>query len=150
MISEPTVRGGGLLVFVLRMEVLGPYTRAVVPLDVCSAMTVLEASEPRVMEEPGFKVWPEIMYWDWAFGVMVWSLMVIGAGAFAPAGAVGNIRAEVVRTLEPAALVVPRTMAGRWAEVETMSPWALVDFMIVGRDAEIEAVERLVERTVLP
>ena len=31
-----------------------------------------------------------------------------------------------------------------------MSPWALVDFMIVGRDAEIEAVERLVERTVLP
>ena len=113
MISEPTVRAGDLVLVVPRTEVLGPYTRAVVPLDVCSAMTVLEASEPRVMEEPGFKVWPEIMYWDWAFGVMVWSLMVIGAGAFAPVGTVGNIRGEVVRTLEPAALVVSRTMAGR-------------------------------------
>ena len=76
--------------------------------------------------------------------------MVIGAGAFAPAGAVGKGSAEVVSILEPAALVVSRTMAGRWVEVKTMSPWALVDVMIVGRDAEIEAVERLVERTVLP
>ena len=149
MISEPTVRAGGLVSVVPRMEVLGPYTRAVVPPDVCRARTVLEASEPRVMEEPGFKVWPEIMYWDWAFGVMVWSLMVISAGAFAPAGAVGKVSAEVVKILEPAALVVSRTMAGRWVEVETMSPWALVDVMIVGRDIDIEAVERLVERMVL-
>ena len=62
MISEPTVRAGGLVLVVPKMEVLGPYTRAVVPPDVCKAMTVLEASEPRVMEEPGFKVWPEMMY----------------------------------------------------------------------------------------
>ena len=81
---------------------------------------------------------------------MVWSLMVIGAGAFAPAAAVGKISAEVVRILEPAALVVSRTIAGRWVGVETMSPWAWVDVMIVGRDADIEAVERLVERTVVP
>ena len=150
MISEPMVRAGGLVLVAPRMEVLGPYTRAVVSPDMCRARTVLEVSEPRVMEEPGFKVWPEIMYWDWAFGVMVWSLIVIGAGAFAPAGAVGKVSAEVVRILEPAALVVSRTMAARWVEVETMSPWALVDVMIVGRNAEIEAVERLVERTVLP
>lgn len=150
MISEPTVRAGSLVLVVPRIEVLGPYTRAVVPPDVCRARTVLEASEPRVMEESGFKVWPEIMYWDWAFGVMVWSLMVIGPGAFALAGAVGKISAEVVGILEPAALVVSRTMAGRRVEVEIMSSWALVDVMIVGRDTEIEAVDRLVERMVLP
>ena len=38
------------------------------PPDVCSARTVLEASEPRVMEEPGLKVWPEMMY----LGLRVW------------------------------------------------------------------------------
>ena len=140
MISEPTVRAGGLVLVVPRMEVLGPYARAVVPPDLCRARAVLEASEPRVME-PVFKVWPEIMYWDWAFGVMVWSLMVIGAGTFALAGTVGKVSAEVVRVLEPAALVVSRIIAGRWVEVETVSPWALVDFIIVGRDVEIEAVD---------
>ena len=116
MVSEPTVRAGGLVLVVPMMEVLGPYTRVVVPPDVCSARTVLE--------EPGLKVWSEIMYWDCAFGVMIWSLMVIGARAFAPAGAVGKVSAEVVRILEPAALVVSRTMAGIWVEVEKMSPWA--------------------------
>ena len=52
--------------------------------------------------------------------------------------------------LEPAALVVGRMMAGRWIVDERMVPCALVEVMIVGRDAEIEAVERLVERTMLP
>ena len=71
MIAEPTVRAGGLVLVLPRTEVLGPYTRAVVPPDVCRARTVLEVSEPRVVEEPGFKVWPEMMYCDWAFGVIV-------------------------------------------------------------------------------
>ncbi len=31
-----------------------------------------------------------------------------------------------------------------------MLPWALVEVMMVGRDAETEAVERLVERMILP
>ena len=43
MISEPTVRTGGPVLVVPRKEVLGPYTRAVVPPDVCRARTVLEA-----------------------------------------------------------------------------------------------------------
>lgn len=76
--------------------------------------------------------------------------MVIGAGAFASVGAVGKFSAEVVIIFEPAALVMSRTMAGRWVEVEIMSSWALVDVMIVGREAETEAMERLVERMVLP
>lgn len=118
MISKPTVRAGGLVLVVPRMEVLGPYIRAVVPPDVCRARTVLEASEPRVMEEPGFKVWLEIMYWDWAFGVMVWSLMVISA--------------EVIIILEPAALFVSRTIAGRWIEEGIMSPWAVSGTGTVG------------------
>ncbi len=45
------------------------------------------------------------------FGVMVSEPMVIGAGALA--GWVGKVRGEVVRILEPAALVVVRIMAGR-------------------------------------
>ena len=136
MISKPTVRAGGLVLVVPRMEVLGPYIRAVVPPDVCRARTVLEASEPRVMEEPGFKVWLEIMYWDWAFGVMVWSLMVISAGAFISAfisaDVVGKISAEVIRILEPAALSVSRTIAGRWIEEGIMSPWAVSGTGTVG------------------
>ena len=81
------------------------------------------------MEEPGFKVWLEIMYWDCAFGVMVWSLMVISAGAFISAfisaDVVGKISAEVIRILEPAALFVSRSIAGRWIEEGIMSPWAV-------------------------
>ena len=88
------------------------------------------------------------MYAELAFGVMVWSLMVIGMGAMA--GAVGKVKREVVRIFEPAALVVGRTMAGRWIVEERMVPCALVEVRIVGRDAEIETVERLVERTMLP
>ena len=145
------VRAGGLVVIVPRREVLGPYIRAVVPLDMCRARTVLEAPEPRVMEEPGVKVWPEIRYWDWAFGVMVRSLIVIGTGALILAGgAVGKVSAKVVRVCEPATLVVSRIMAGRWVEKEKMMPWALIEVMIVGSDAEIEAVEMLVERMVPP
>ena len=104
--------------------------------------------DPRVMDEPATRVWPETMYSEWAFGVMVASLMVMGTGAIG--GAVGKVRREVVRMLEPAALVVGRMIAGRWIVDERMVPCALVEVMIVGRDAEIEAVERLVERTMLP
>ena len=120
------------------------------PLDVWRARTVVEAPEPRVMEEPGASVWPEIMYWDCAFGVMVWSFIVITAGPLGLVGAVGKANAEVVRIWEPAAFVVASITAGRWTVEEMMAPWALVEVIIVGRDAETEAVERLVKRTVLP
>ena len=120
------------------------------PLDVCRARTVVEAPEPRVIEEPGASVWPEIMYWDCAFGVMVWSLIVITAGPLGLVGAVGKANAEVVRIWEPAAFVVASITAGRWTVEESMVPWALVEVITVGRDAETEAVEKLVERTVLP
>lgn len=119
-----------------------------VPLDVWSARTVVEVPEPRVMDEPGERVWLEMMYWDCAFGVMVSLLMTIGAGALA--GGVNAFRVEVVRTLEPAASVVIRMMAGRLVVEERMVPWALVEVMMTGRDAEIEAVERMVEETMLP
>lgn len=79
---------------------------------------------------------------------MVSEPKVIGAGAFA--GWLGKVRGEVVRILEPAALVVVRIMAGRRVEEEMMLPWAFVEVMMVGRDAETDAVERLVERMMLP
>ncbi len=79
---------------------------------------------------------------------MVSEPMVIGATALA--GWLGKVRGEVVRILEPAALVVVSIMAGRWVEEEMMLPWALVEIMMVGRDAETDAVERLVERMMLP
>ena len=101
------------------------------------------------MEEPGVRVWDEIIYWDCAFGVMVSPLMV-RAGVRAVGGGVNRDRGEVVRRVEPAALVAVRIMAGRWVDEVRMLPWALVVVMIVGRDAEIEAVERLVERMMLP
>lgn len=120
-----------------------------VPLDVWRArMVVEEGPERSVMEEPGIRVWLEIMYRDSAFGVMV-SEPMVSAGA-AAAGGVGRVRGVVVKIVEPAALVVGRIMAERWVVVEMMAPWALVEVMIVGRDTEIVAVERLGERMMLP
>lgn len=55
--------------------------RAVEPLDVWRAIIVVEGPEPRVMEAPGESVWPEMMYWDCAFGVMVEEPMVRGWGS---------------------------------------------------------------------
>ena len=52
-----------------------------------------EVPEPRVMDEPGARVWLAMMYWDCAFGVMFWPLMVIGAGPLA--GGVAKIEGEV-------------------------------------------------------
>lgn len=74
--------------------------------------------------------------------------MIIGAGALT--GGVNALRAEVVTILEPAALVVVKIMAGRWAVEVRMVPWALVEVTMVGRNAETEAVERLVEVIMLP
>lgn len=84
--SVPTVEG--------RREVLGPYTSAVEPLDMWSAKTVVKEPEPSVMDEPGARVWLDMTYWDFAFGVIVWLLRMIGAGALA--GAVNTLRADVV------------------------------------------------------
>lgn len=80
---------------------------------------------------------------------MVALLMMIGAGADL-AGGVNKLRGEVVRIWEPAALVVARIMAGRWVVEERMVPWALVEVMTVGTDAEMRAMERLVEVMMLP
>lgn len=107
-----------------------------------------EVPEPMVIDEPGLRVWLDMMYSDCEFGMMVSLLMMIGAGALA--GGVKALRAEVVRILEPAALVVVRIMAGRWVVRERMVPWALVEAMVVRREAETEVVERLVEKTMLP
>ena len=60
------------------------------------------------------------------------------------------LRAEVVRILEPTALVVVRTMAGRCVVREIMLPWALVEGIIVEMDAVMGARERLVEVIMLP
>lgn len=109
---------------------------------------MVEAPEPRVMDEPGESVWLDMMYWDCAFGVMVLPSTIIGARALA--AGVNALRAEVVRILDPAALVVVRIMAGRWVAEERTLPSAFVKVMMVGRDAETEAVERLVEETMLP
>ena len=49
------------------------------PLDVCKARRVVEVPEPRVMDEPGERVWLEMTYWDWEFGVMVSLFTMIGA-----------------------------------------------------------------------
>ena len=149
MVCEPIVRATGSVPAAEgTREVLGPNTTAVEPLDVWSARTVVEVPEPRVMLEPGARVWPDTMYWDCAFGVMVSLLMMIGAGALA--GGMKALSADVVRTLEPAALVVVRIMAGRLAVEERTVPWALVEVTIVGIDTEMGAVERLVEVTMLP
>lgn len=149
MVCEPMMKAAGSVpVAEGRREVLGPKTTAVEPLDVWSARTVVEVPEPRVMLEPGARVWPDTMYWDCAFGVMVSLLMMIGAGALA--GGMKALSAEVVRTLEPAALVVVRIMAGRLVVEERTVPWALVEITIVGIDTEMGAVKRLVEVTMLP
>ena len=97
---------------------------------------------PRVMVEPGERVWPEMRYWDCGFGVMVSPSRVMGAGR--------GMRAEVVRDEEPAASVAVRMMAGRWVVEERMVPWALVEVRTMGTEAEMEAVERLVVGTGRP
>ena len=107
-----------------------------------------EGPKPSVIEVPGARVWLEMMYWDCAFGVKVSLLMVMGTATLADG--VGKLRGKVVRIWEPAALVVGRIMAGRWAVEERTVPCALVEDIIVGRDADTEAEERLVERTILP
>ena len=60
---------------------------------------MVEVPEPRVIDEPGARVWLAIMYWDFAFGVMVWPLTVIGAKALARG--VAKLWGEVVRIFEP-------------------------------------------------
>ena len=56
----------------------------------------------------------------------------------------------MVRILAPPALVVVSIMAGRRTVEERTVPWALVEVVTLGRNAETETVERLVERTMLP
>ena len=118
------------------------------PLDVCKARTVVEVPEPTVMDEPGERVWLEMTYRDWEFGVIVWLFTTIGAGALM--SGVNALKAEVVRISEPTALVVVRIMAGRWVVRERTLPWALVEGMMVGTDTIMGARERLVEVIMLP
>ena len=49
--------------------------------------------EPRVMDELGARVSLAMMYWECAFGVIVWPSMIIGAGALA--GGVVKLMGEV-------------------------------------------------------
>ena len=118
------------------------------PLDVCKARTVVEVLEPRVMDEPGERVWLEMTYWDWEFRVIVSLFTMIGAGALE--SGVNALRTEVVRISEPTALVVVRIMAGRWVVRERILPWPLVEGMMVGTDAVMSDRERLVVVTILP
>ena len=73
---------------------------------------------------------------------------MIGAGAL-ESGA-NALKADVVRISEPTALVVVRIMAGRCVFSERMSPWALVEVIMVETDAVMGARERLVEVVMLP
>ena len=73
---------------------------------------------------------------------------MIGAGALE--SGVNALKADVVRISEPTALVVVKIMAGRWVVSERMSPWALVEVIMVETDAVIGARERLVEVVTLP
>ena len=41
-------------------------------------------------------------------------------------------------------------MAGKWTVEDTTVPWALVEDMTMGSDADVEAVERLIVGTMLP
>ena len=107
----------------------------------------MEVPEPRVIDEPGERVWLEMTYCDWEFGVIVSLFTTIGAGALV--SGVNALRVEVVRLSEPAALVVVRIMAGRWVVRERTLPWALVDVMMVGTDAVMGARERLIEEIML-
>ena len=118
------------------------------PLDVCKARTVVEVPEPRVMDEPGERVWLEMTYWDWESGIIVSLFTMIGVGALE--SGVNALKAEVVRISEPTALVVVSIMAGRWVVRERTLPWALVEGMMVGTDAVMGARERLVEVITLP
>lgn len=52
MVSVPMVRAAAVPAAEGRREVLGPKTRAVEPLEVWSARSVVEVPEPRVMDEP--------------------------------------------------------------------------------------------------
>ena len=105
-----------------RREVLEPVIRNVAPLDVWRVRTVVVEPEPRVMEEPGRRVWEEMMYSEWAFGRMVSPLMVMGASAGLVVAGVNGYRRYVVEKVEPAALVVVRIIAGRWVVEEMMLP----------------------------
>lgn len=98
----------------------------------------------------GVRVWLDMMYWDWAFGVKVSLLLMVMSGAGALVGGGDGLRGEVVVIWEPAALVLVRMIAGRWVVEVWLAPWASVEVMVVGKDAETEAVERLVEKTTLP
>ena len=109
---------------------------------------MVEVPEPRIMDEPGERVWLEMTYWDWEFGVIVSLFTMIGAGALE--SGVNALRAEVVRISEPSALVVVRIMAGRWVVREKTLPWALVEVVMVETYAVIGDRERLVVVTILP
>lgn len=151
MVEVPMVRGGGVPAAAAgRREVRGAWTRAVMSLDVWSERMVVEVPVPRVMGGPfGERVWLDMTYWDCAFGVIVsLLLMMIGAGALV--GGVKVLRGEVVMVWEPAASVVVRMMAGRWVVEVWRTPWASVEVRMVGRDAETEAVKRLVEVATTP
>jgi hypothetical protein len=49
-----------------------PIARTVFEPEVCSAIIVVEVPEPRVMVEPGARVWLEIMYREAEFWVIAW------------------------------------------------------------------------------
>lgn len=87
---------GGIVVVVgsgvVNTDVLGAKTSAVSPPDVCSARTVVEEPEPSVMDgPPGERVEPEMVYWNWAFGVRVSVPMVRRGGAVVEEGS-GEVR----------------------------------------------------------
>ena len=63
------------------------------PDDVRRARGVVEVREPRVMDEPGARAWLAMMYWECAFGVIVWPSIIIGAGGLA--GGVAKLTGDV-------------------------------------------------------
>ena len=110
-VCPSTVTGGATVAAGNRLEVLVPYTRAVLPLDVCSASAVVEEPEPRITVEPGVSVSPDTMYWDWRLAVIVCEPMMNGGGVVA----VGE-RMEVLGPYTSATSPLDVCSASTWFE----------------------------------
>lgn len=117
------------------------------PEDIWRDRAVVEAPEPRVMEEPGARVRLAMMYWDCAFGVMVSPLMVIRAAPVVTG--VAELRGEVESGKGASesertgrmGFDVSRTPGANWAGSEELKiVWPL---MVIGAGAAVGGVAKL-------
>ena len=86
MVIGPGREGGFGMVVKGTARVEEPTMSCICELEVCRAKTVGEGPAPRVMVETGARVWPEAIYWEEGFAVMIWLPTVIGPGTVAGVG----------------------------------------------------------------